>query len=994
MYVNRKGFVTFDGPDQRSARTLDSHFSEARISVLYGELSLTPDSRVSYKQMANESVVVTWQRVDDSDFQLTLRQTGEIVMSYARVRYSRNRVVGLSGGVQGVEIDFSASTFCKTFVADLSESSAPPLAARGFGEMLINSFDLQHSTYVFSAPDYSRPCLAERDMSILPVSPLGGKVLLFHRSYNYEQEIRFERDFRFPFAGVDHRVAFVNYNGFITFGTSQEDFFPTLRSHFLIPRVSALYGDFELSTEKSVISWKQLDDRVAVTYERVGGCDFQISLFSSGDIAFTYLGMAQGTTAAAVVGVSLGELGAVGDLTMQPRSCQVPLAPAQGAIGTAGTLAPSQAFQGGFDLEMTEITFSPPDYAPCATTDLGGFPVDPRGGQVLPFPHSYDSVQEVRFAGGFRFPFLGKNRSNAFVSYNGYITFDEPDDLVFPSLRSHFFRPRISALYADLDLDPEATLISWRQLDDRATITFQGVSGSDFQVSLFADGRVSTAYLSITRERETKVVGVSSGTVGPVVDLSMAASCPPSDAAPAPAQPAGAAWGIAEVFSRGMDLGASQVSFSAAEGYSPCVRYGVRGFPVDPRGGAVLLFEHSYEWTEEIRFLQGFSFPFGGKSHASAYVNRHGFITFESEAEEVSPSLRSHFARPRLSALYGQLDLSDTETLVSWRQVSPALAAITFEGVSGSSFQVALGADGSVAYTYVDVSGVSSGPYVAGVSLGVAGAAADLSVSPGCGHSSSSDADAEAGAAAVVGVAEAFDMGFDLERTVLRFSPGPAARVCLARGIDALPVRPDGGVPVELPRWEDAPSQIAFGGDFRFPFAGRSHAAVYVSRQGFIAFSPEERPVFPSLRSHYAEPRISVLYSDLRPGRDQLASAISWKQLEDSAAITWHGVQGSDFQAVLFGDGTVELAYLTIGVDGTKVVGLSSGSAGPVVDLSSAPACTHRSRSVTMSCPPGHTLETTSSERGMRYSCSDGSSMTCEIEGGATVRCTALSEYN
>ena len=76
-----------------------------------------------------------------------------------------------------------------------------------------------------------------------------------------------------------------------------------------MPRISALFDDLNPSAGGTV-SWKQLADRAAVTWENVpqyydeGANTFQIELFFDGTITISYLGISD---TEAITGLSEGE---------------------------------------------------------------------------------------------------------------------------------------------------------------------------------------------------------------------------------------------------------------------------------------------------------------------------------------------------------------------------------------------------------------------------------------------------------------------------------------------------------------------------------------------------------------------------------------------------------------------------------------------------------------------------------------------------------------
>ncbi len=94
--------------------------------------------------------------------------------------------------------------------------------------------------------------------------------------------------------GVDYDHLHVGPNGFITFGESDSTWTESLAAHFRLPRVSALFDDLN-PTSGGEVSWKQLADRVAVTwldvpeYGNNNRNSFQIEMFFDGRIRLTWL---------------------------------------------------------------------------------------------------------------------------------------------------------------------------------------------------------------------------------------------------------------------------------------------------------------------------------------------------------------------------------------------------------------------------------------------------------------------------------------------------------------------------------------------------------------------------------------------------------------------------------------------------------------------------------------------------------------------------------
>lgn len=103
-------------------------------------------------------------------------------------------------------------------------------------------------------------------------------------------------------------IFFIGSNGYLTMKGGDETWTESLSAHFSRPRIAALFHD-QLPLDNTVISWKQLPDRVAVTYQGLadileqGLNDFQIEWFFDGRIRITYLGI---TNRQNLVGLSAG----------------------------------------------------------------------------------------------------------------------------------------------------------------------------------------------------------------------------------------------------------------------------------------------------------------------------------------------------------------------------------------------------------------------------------------------------------------------------------------------------------------------------------------------------------------------------------------------------------------------------------------------------------------------------------------------------------------
>ncbi|MGI8905563.1 MAG: Ig-like domain-containing protein [Candidatus Sumerlaeaceae bacterium] len=137
----------------------------------------------------------------------------------------------------------------------------------------------------------------------------------------------------FPFFGTSYSNFYVGSNGYITLGSSDTAYNPSITQHFTRKRIAALFRDFNPASG-GTISTRQLADRMAITYSNVpeygtfNSNNFQIELFFDGVIRITWLGMSardgiSGISSGAgtppdFIMSDLGALNACGDLQVSP----------------------------------------------------------------------------------------------------------------------------------------------------------------------------------------------------------------------------------------------------------------------------------------------------------------------------------------------------------------------------------------------------------------------------------------------------------------------------------------------------------------------------------------------------------------------------------------------------------------------------------------------------------------------------------------------------
>ena len=113
----------------------------------------------------------------------------------------------------------------------------------------------------------------------------------------------------FSFYGMNGGAFFVGSNGYITAPAGDSNPTESLGDHFSSPRISALFDDLDPSAG-GTISWRQLADRIAVTFENVpeagtaNSNSFQTEIFFDGTLRLTWLGI---DATDGLVGLSTGQ---------------------------------------------------------------------------------------------------------------------------------------------------------------------------------------------------------------------------------------------------------------------------------------------------------------------------------------------------------------------------------------------------------------------------------------------------------------------------------------------------------------------------------------------------------------------------------------------------------------------------------------------------------------------------------------------------------------
>ncbi len=181
------------------------------------------------------------------------------------------------------------------------------------------------------------------------------------------------------------------------------------------------------------------------------------------------------------------------------------------------------------DTDNGSFSFLPQDSASGYTvrrSNLTSFPVDPAGGTTLALGN--DESVKVDLADGKQVQLYGTAYSSFYVGSNGYITFTAGDSEPTPSFDAHFALPRVAALMANLDPSAGGS-VSWKQMPDRAVVTWSGVpsygssDSNSFQIELFFDGRIRITLLALGNSGGLIGLSFGGGTPANLVESNFAA---------------------------------------------------------------------------------------------------------------------------------------------------------------------------------------------------------------------------------------------------------------------------------------------------------------------------------------------------------------------------------------------------------------------------------------------------------------------------------------
>lgn len=262
-----------------------------------------------------------------------------------------------------------------------------------FTEEFLSDADLDGMTLTFTpdaGPDGYTGCVEAN--AGLPVNPAGSTALVL--TDDDSQQVFLTGGNTVSLYGVSYGSVWVGSNGYVTFGQSDSDYDESLSEHFAIPRVAALYDDFNPSTGGNV-GHLQTSESLVITWfgiEQFSTGDsntFQVELFFDGRISISWAGV---NSTDGIVGLSDGS-GLQGDYLEENLSgiadCNTPVT-CQTDLGFGGPGSAVLSMCGG---DLSTGTTADLDLVGAASNataflfiGLSNNPSPVKGGTLVPVP--------------------------------------------------------------------------------------------------------------------------------------------------------------------------------------------------------------------------------------------------------------------------------------------------------------------------------------------------------------------------------------------------------------------------------------------------------------------------------------------------------------------------------------------------------------------------------------------------------------------------------
>lgn len=608
-----------------------------------------------------------------------------------------------------------------------------------FTEQFVSDLDLADTTLLFT-PEASIHGyhLCVEPAAAFPTDPAGGTSLSL--GDDDSSLITLSGGAQVALYGVNYGSIHVGSNGYLTFGSGDTDYTASLSDHFALPRISALFDDLSPNQAGSV-SWKQLADRVAITFENVtqysagNSNSFQYELFFDGSIRITWLGI---DATSAISGLSEGT-GQPADFFESDLSDYGP------CFSAAGEVDFDRPFYSCAD--SVGVSVSDADLIGAGTVSVV---IDSAAGDSETLVLG-ETVDPGVFEGTIALAATGVTPGDGTLQVNPgdslTVTYQDADDgtgspaTVTDTATVDCQPPVISNVQAtpigvasalitfDTD-EPASSRVSYGLGCGSLTDEAVGPQGTSHAVTLTGLSANTTYYFVIE-------VTDGAGNLGSADNGGACFSFTTPDMVDY----------FTELFAAGIDMAGKQLTLTpdgSADFYSACLT-DVIELPVDATSHTAAVLSDD---SAALVTIGGGTVSIYDVTATQVYIGSNGYLTLNAPDSGYAESFVNHFDLPRVAGLFDDLNPS-LGGEVRWaelgdRAVFSYLGVYEFGGTApGNTFQIELFFDGRIRMTWLEITaldgllGISRGDGVppdfvpsALSDYDACGASADMSVSP------------------------------------------------------------------------------------------------------------------------------------------------------------------------------------------------------------------------------------------------------------------------
>lgn len=565
-------------------------------------------------------------------------------------------------------------------------------------------FDLAYKSLEFvpdGSPKFYSMCI--RPIVQLPTDPSGGIPLQL--ADDAFVPVTLSGAAQVSLYGNVRNQFYVGSNGYITFDAGDSSYSETYSNHFSMKRVAALFDDLVINSGS--VSWKQLPDRVAVTYLNLSEYGsstlntFQIEMYYDGRIVLSYLNIAASdglTGLSAGQGVPSGfvesDLSGYPSCVIAGRALSV-VKPNGGECYEPGTVASiiwsytGTSWQPSDQVRIEYSADSGITWAPIAGAEYLAYSAGSFAWNTTGYPQSAHYKIRVLY------------NLDGVVRDESNMDFTVGPDVIAPVI-SHAPLTDTSIatgaydIYADVtdNLGVASARLYWSKNGGPFNSVAMQPSGGSGRYYAYIPGPsvVGDQYCYFLEATDSS----SAGNIGRLPEAGQNFCFSIIERVDY----------LTELFGHmPFDLENMSVEFTpdgSDSFYSVC-SHAITELPTDPAGGTVIPLGDDN--SIEIHLAGGAMVSLYGQPSNSFYVGSNGYITFGQGDSNWIVTAPNHFAFRRITGLFADLYPRDN---VSYLQLADRVA-VTYAGVreygltNSSTFQIEMFYDGRITLSYLNV---------------------------------------------------------------------------------------------------------------------------------------------------------------------------------------------------------------------------------------------------------------------------------------------------